>query len=131
MSSALFIVLERQVPGIDASSVSGKSLARQLEWLDRTAKELSVPPLSDFISVSPQEAAAFLEDEGQSDSGLRLPPEKWFDAAAGLRTVQALLTYGESQPRAEQHLLLDLKACGQVLERARQEDTRFHFAIDF
>ena len=34
MSAALFVILEREVEGIDASSVGGKFLSRHLEWLD-------------------------------------------------------------------------------------------------
>jgi len=131
VSSALFIVLAREIPGIDASSVGGKFLARNLEWLDEAAKMLVVRPLSELISVNPEDAAAFLDGEGHDATDLSLPPEQWFDAEEGLRTIEALLRHVESEKPAEQRLLRDLRDCRQVLQRARHEATRFHFAIDF
>jgi hypothetical protein len=131
VSSALFIVLAREIPGIDASSVGGKFLARNLEWLDEAAKMLVVRPLSELISVNPEDAAAFLEGEGQDATDLAFPPEQWFDAEEGLRTIEALLQHVKSEKPAEQRLLDDLRDCRQVLQRARQEATRFHFAVDF
>lgn len=77
------------------------------------------------------EVAGFLEGEGQDATGLSLAAQQWFNAADGLRTVEALLVYTKSQRPAEERLLQDLKACQQVLDRAKQERVRFHFAVDF
>jgi hypothetical protein len=131
MGAALFIVLEREVSGIDAGSVSGKFLSKKLEWLDDAAKELNVRPLSEFISINPEDAEAFLEGEGADASGLSLAPEQWFTADEGMNTVQALLQQIASTSPGETGLSQDLKACLQVLTRAQQEDIRFHFAVDF
>jgi hypothetical protein len=131
MGAALFIVLEREVSGVDAGSVGGKSLSRNLDWLDDASKKLNVLSLGEMISVNPEDAAAFLEGEGQNASGLSLPAEQWFDAAEGLRTVKALLQHTKSLKPGEKLLLQDLTACQQVLDRARQECVRFHFTVDF
>lgn len=131
MSRALFITLAREIPGIDASSVGGKFLARNLDWLDEAAKKLVVRPLSELISAKPEDVAAFLEGEGQDATDLSLPQEQWFDAEEGLRTIEALLRHVESEKPAEQRLLHDLRDCQRVLQRARQEATRFHFTVDF
>jgi hypothetical protein len=105
LSTALFIVLARKIPGIDSSSVAGKFLACHLDWLDEAAKKLVVRPLTELISMNPKEMAAFLEGEGRDTSDLSLPPEQWFDAEEGLRTIEALLRYVESEKPAEQRLL--------------------------
>jgi hypothetical protein len=124
-------VVERKIPGIDASSVGGKFLARNLDWLDEAAKQSGVRPLSELISVNPEEAAAFLESEDGDTSDLPPPSEQWFDASEGLRTIEALLQHIESRKSADERLLHDLKECHQVLERAKREDVRFHFTVDF
>jgi hypothetical protein len=131
MGAALFVSLERDIPGIDASSVSGKALSRNLDWLNEACQKLNVRPVGELISVNPEEAAAFLEEEGGGVDGFRLPAEQWFEAEEGLRTIEALLQHSESQKPAERNLLEDLKSCKGVLERARHENVRFHFSVDF
>jgi hypothetical protein len=69
-------------------------------------------------------------ERGDADD-VSLPPEQWFDAQEGLRTIKALLQDSESLNRTDKHLLSDLRACEQVLERARHENVRFHFSVDF
>jgi hypothetical protein len=131
VGAALFIVLEREVNGIDAGAVSGKSLSRHLEWLDDVARKRGVRSLSQYISVNPEEAAGFLEDEGVDTAALSLPSEQWFDAVEGMQTIGALLDHAQSQKPGESGLLQDLKACQHVLEAARDNNVRFHFAVDF
>ena len=60
MSAALFIVLQKEVRGVDASSVGGKFLSRNLETLDALAAKLNVRALGEFISINPEEASEFL-----------------------------------------------------------------------
>jgi len=131
MSASLFIVLEREIEGVDASSVSGKFLSRQLEWLDEAAAKLHVRRLGELISFAPDEVQAFLDSEGGDAEGFDVPPEQWFDAADGLRTIEALVKHAESLTTTEKGLLLDLRACKQVLERARESSVKFHFAVDY
>jgi hypothetical protein len=64
MGASLFITLERDVPGIDAGTVIGKALSRNLDWLDQTCERLSVRKLGELISVNPGDAASFLDGEG-------------------------------------------------------------------
>src|SRR5689334_22925709 len=109
MSTALFIVLERKVRGIDGSSVSGKFLSKNLEWLDDVARKQTVRSWSELISVSPAVATAFHEDEGAEISELSLPPKQWFDAAVGLETSDALLQLTQSLRPGESGLLQDLR----------------------
>ena len=119
------------MPGIDASSVDGKFLSRNLDWLDEVARQLNVPSVSTLISVNPQEASAFFEGEGGDPADLPILAEEWFDASEGLRTIDALLDHVESSRPDDQHLLRDLIACKRVLDRMCKENVRFHFAVDF
>ncbi len=131
MSNALFIVLEREVSGIDASSVDGKFWSRNLDWLNEVAGKLNVRALSTLISVNPQDAATFFESEGGDPADLPFRAEEWFDASEGLRTIDALLDHTKSSKPDDQHLLRDLIDCKRLLDRARRENVRFHFAVDF
>ena len=131
MSSALFITLEREFPGIDAGSVNGKFLSRNLDWLDEVAHKLTVRSLSSLISVNPEEAAAFFEGEGADPADLPFRAEEWFDASEGLRTIDALLEHTKSLRPDDQQLLRDLIDCQRLLDRLRKENIRFHFAVDF
>jgi hypothetical protein len=124
-------MLEREIPGIDASSVGGKLLSRNLDWLNEASVKLNVRPLGDLISLNPDEAAAFLEGEGLDAGGHTIPAEQRFDADDGLTTLGALLQHTESKKPEEKKLLEDLRACKQVLEQAKQNNVRFHFTVDF
>lgn len=55
MGVAYYVVLDRPVEGITASSVDGKALARATKQLSRVAKQHKVPDLLDFVSASPDE----------------------------------------------------------------------------
>ena len=90
MSTALFIVLEKDIPGFDAA-VNGKPLSRASKGLDRIAGKLGVRPLMEFCSMDLGEAADLLADLGGEEADI--PPEQWFDPEEGLRTVEALLTH--------------------------------------
>jgi hypothetical protein len=131
MGAALFIVLQREVEGVNASSVGGKFLSRNMEMLDALANKLKVEPLGNLISINPKEASEFLEGEGVNDEGLSLPPERWFDPGEGLRTVTALLTSLSSTQSVDARLLEDLKSCERVLTAAQNAGVSFHFAVDF
>ena len=63
MGAALYIALEKQIPGVDIM-IDGKMLSRAEKHLAEAAKRLGVRPLTEFFSVRPDEAAGFLESEG-------------------------------------------------------------------
>ncbi|HET9839750.1 MAG TPA: hypothetical protein VFR84_16100 [Candidatus Angelobacter sp.] len=131
MGAALFIVLQKEVQGVDASSVGGKFLARNLEMLDALAAKLRVRAFGEFISVNPEEAADFAEGEGVNASGLSFPAEQWFDPEDGLLTVRTLLNYVSSASPGDSRLLQDLTDCERVLTSAQLAGTKFHLAVDF
>jgi hypothetical protein len=133
MSVALYIVLERKVEGFD-HAVNGKALGRAGSALDRLAESAGVQPLMQFFSASPQESAAITEGEGIDieSTGIRLPPERWFPAEDGLKTVRALIqeaTKGNID-RADR-IVDDLKEFQNILETAKANGIGWHLAVDY
>jgi hypothetical protein len=63
MGAAYFIVLDQKDPGFD-TMVNGKSLSKEAKRLERIAKSLGVRALDDYVSYSPEEARAIMEDLG-------------------------------------------------------------------
>jgi hypothetical protein len=126
MGSALYIALEREIPGLD-SVVDGKMLSKAEKHLAKAAKRLGVRPLMDFFSISTDEAANLL---GNDMVGMDIPAAKWFTAEEGLMTVDALLaeTNNSAHLRAARD---DLLQCQRVLREAQKHGVRWHLAIDF
>jgi hypothetical protein len=122
MGSAYFVVLEKDIDGLDAM-MDGKSLARHIEELDEAALRCGVSPLSEFVSMPPEELAEFLDDS----EGVELPPLKNFSADDGLITVKALLAH---QPPLAGNVVADLRQCERILTAAQQHATGWHFQID-
>jgi hypothetical protein len=73
MGVALYIALEKEIPGFDASSVCGKCLARAQTRLDGIARQQGLIPLEDFISTAPEDVLSFFEDAGEMPEGLEPP----------------------------------------------------------
>jgi hypothetical protein len=128
MSVALYVALERDVPGIDASAVCGKFLSRAQKQLDAIARRQALTPLEDFVSMDPQEVADLF---GAIPEGLT---EQWFEPSEGLKTVRGLLNYLRQDPsgiRNAREVCADLEATERVLAAAREQGVRFHLAVDF
>ena len=126
MGSAHYIVLERKIDGLD-TMMDGKSLSRHIESLDGAARKLGVRPLSEFFSISPEQAAEFMEGEGVDAGEIELPPLQQFSAQEGLTTVRALLLHPEAHA---DHVAEDLRECGRILGVAAQHGVGWHFEID-
>jgi hypothetical protein len=61
---------------------------------------------------------------------MRLPPEQWFSAAEGLKTVRALAEYVTAKLndfKQPNPILRDLKAAETLLAAAEAAGVRFHF----
>lgn len=128
MGSAYYIVLEHPIAGLD-TSMDGKSLAKAVDDLDWTAKQIGVKPLSEFVSVDPDVAREFLEDE---TSGL--PELQHFSAVEGLKSVQALIREIQAWPsgaRKTEGVLSDLRECERILNAAAGKGVRWHIEVDF
>jgi hypothetical protein len=123
MGVALYIALERQIPGLDAL-VDGKMLSKTEELHTRLATRLGVTPLMEFLSMNTAEASAFLDGAGVQE--VDVAPEQWFAAEDGLKTVQAVLRSCPGLSVARE----DLLQFERVLKEARGREVRWHLAVD-
>ena len=131
MSSSLFIVLEKDIQGLDPV-VDGKSLSKHQKKLDVICKKLEMSPLMEFFSVSPEELGDFMEGEGLDSGDFDLPETKWFAAEDGLNTICKLLEYGQSNPSEIcESVVQDLKECKRVLSFAKDNNIPWHLEVDF
>ena len=132
MALAIVVTLENEpdAPAPSAKTAPGKALARELERLDYAAKCCKTPAISSLLSENPAALAAQMREEGFDPSKMRLPAEKWYDAAEGLKSMRALIEYLNGhfndfkQPNP---ILRDLKAAEAVLTGAQTSGKRFHF----
>lgn len=69
MGVSVFVAVEREFDGYDASSVMGKPLAAAMEPLDGACDRLGVPNLSSFVSMDPARLEDFASAEPAVTSG--------------------------------------------------------------
>jgi hypothetical protein len=134
MALAIVVTLEKELPDASpayAKAASGKALARESDRLDSAARRRAVTPPTSLLSESQAALIAQLKEEGFDPSKMRLPPEKWFAAEEGLKTVRALAEYVAAnlndfkQPNP---ILRDLKAVETLLVAAESAGVRFHLS---
>ncbi len=133
MAQAIVVTLERQLP--DAAAVygktgSGKALARESDRLDIVARGSRVTPLTSLLSESQAALIAQLQADGFDPTKMRLPPERWFPAADGLKTVRALAEHvagNLNDFKQPNPILRDLKAAEALLLAAEAAGVGFHF----
>lgn len=109
------------------TSLDGKALADEIEALDKLAAELGVPPLLSFVSADADEFPEFVDE---AVPGLEA---EWFDAAAGLVVVRALLGALEKDPDVlddDEGVIRELQAMQQMLEAAERQWVRFRLMVD-
>ncbi len=132
MAQAIIITLEKEIPELVAYTKggSGKALARETDRLDTAVRRYGASPITSLLSESQAALIAQLREEGFDPSKMRLPPEQWFAAAEGLKTVRALAGHVEKnlndfkQPNP---ILRDLKAAEALLVAAESAGAKFHF----
>ena len=133
MGSALFIVLEKEIPEFD-SFVNGKAIGRAEPDLAKIAADLGIQPLMNFFAVELAREEYFLEEE-EFESDTYSPPQiTWHKASEGLKTVQGLLNYLRENPNALQkadEVLADLQDFARVLTTAEQHQVRWYLNVDF
>ena len=123
MGAAYFIVLEREIDGVD-TAMDGKSLARDMESLDHAARQLGVRPLSEFFSADPEQIAELMEEAGDFEP----PPLEQFSARDGLASIRALASHAAARADG---VAEDLGECERILNAASQHGVGWHFEIDF
>jgi hypothetical protein len=136
MSAAYFIVLDNSDPGFD-TMVNGKFLSKNAKQLEKIAKSLGIRTLDDFVSCSPDEARAMMEDLGSDPAeiaNMELPEQKWFDPQEGLELVGKLAAHVQTNPTAVKNskgVLADLGEYQVVLEKAKAIGARWNLQVDF
>jgi hypothetical protein len=133
VSVALYIVLERQIPGFD-HHVNGNALGRAGKLLDVLAKKAGTKPLMQFFSASPEEVSEFAASHGRAseENATVFPPERWFSAEEGLVAVRALKETARTE-RIDNldKVIADLDEFERVLIGAKEHRVGWHLAVDF
>jgi len=132
MALVLTLTLQKDLPALAPYTKAGpgKALARESDKLDFAARKCGVTAITSLLSESHAALIEQLKSEGFDPSKMRLPPEQWYPAAEGLKTVQGLSAHVTAnlndfkQPNA---ILRDLKAAETLLSEAQSQNVPFHF----
>ena len=133
MSVAYYIVLDNENPGFDPF-VNGKFLAHHTPQLNRICKKLGLKTFDDYVSYTPDEAEAMLEEFGGNPDEVEFPEAKWFSAEEGLEFAQTLCSSLEAHPQQikdADKVLSDLKEFIHVFEQAETIKAKWHLQVDF
>ena len=135
MAASLYIVVEGEDPGFDIF-VNGHALARNEDTLERLAERLRVNPLLEFFSADENSMALLLEQgAGNPEWANHLPKPQWFDPAAGLVSICALISFLHGAPTAlgseTAPVLNELREYERVLRKASQRNLRWHLAVSW
>ena len=135
MAASLYIVVEGEDPGFDIF-VNGHALARNEDALEHLAESLQVAPLLQFFSAD-ENSMCLLLDQGAGDPewARHLPAPQWFDPAAGLVTVRALIQYLVASPVSFGSETLpvvnELREYERVLMKTQKHNLRWHLAVSW
>lgn len=135
MALAIIITLEKEFADTPATAVyakaaAGKALARESDRLDSAARRCSVTALTAMLSESQAVLIEQLRADGFDPAKMRLPPEQWFTAGEGLKSLRGLIahvTANLNDFKQPNPILRDLKACEALLVAAETAGARFHF----
>ena len=132
MALAFVVTLEKELPAQPepVKGANGKALAREIDKLDYAARCKSVEPMTSLLSESQARLVEQLKADGFDPSKMRLPPEHWYAAPQGLRTVRALIEYVSEKLndfKQPNPILRDLRGVEATLATAEAAGVRFHF----
>jgi hypothetical protein len=131
MSVALYIVLERPIPGFD-HHVNGNALGRAGELLDALAEKTGATPLMQFFGAAPEELSGFASSHGLTVEEMHVPPERWFPAEDGLVTIRGLREAARTAGIDNvEKIVADLDEFERVLKGAKEHGVGWHLALDF
>ncbi len=130
---AIFPVLDKEIEGIDISSVSGRMINRFAPQLDEIAKSLGVSEIMSFFGANPEDY--FDEDDlGEFEIPEEYLNGKWFDPKDGIETFEALLKYLSENPLSfdveTNALVNDLKDFEKILRKAEESGAKWHVEIE-
>lgn len=133
MALAIVVTLEQQLPelAVYIKGKTGKALGRESDRLDSAARRKGVEPMTGLLSESQAALVEQLKADGFDPSKMRLPPERWYPAAEGLKTVRALAEYvgaNLNDFKQPNPILRDLKAAEALLAAADAAGVQFHFS---
>src|SRR5687768_15865584 len=130
MALAFTVTLEKELPdasAIYAKAKSGKALAREADRLDSAARRKAAQALTALLSESQAALIEQLKTDGFDPSKMRLPPEQWYPASEGLKTVRGLSEYvgaNLNDFKQPNPILRDLKAAEELLIAAEGAGVR-------
>ena len=132
MALAFVVTLEKELPHQSPAvkGANGKALARESDKLDYAARCKNVEPLTAMLSESQAALIEQLKADGFDPTKMRLPPEQWYPASSGLRTVRGLIEYVSEKLndfKQPNPILRDLKWHEATLTAAEAAGMRFHF----
>jgi hypothetical protein len=134
MPQAHVITLEKELPAPMAAYMKagcGKALFRESEKIGFAARRAGVEAITSLLSESQAALIEQLKADGFDPAKMRLAPEIWHPAAAGLKTIRRLITWVTEnlndfkQPNS---ILRDLKSAEALLAAAEAAGVQFHFA---
>jgi hypothetical protein len=132
MAWTIRVTLEKELPeamATYAKAKPGKAVARESDRLDTAARSRGVTPPTSLLSESRESTIAQFKEAGFDPTKMRIPPEQWFPAAEGLKTVRALaehVTAHLNNFKQPNPILRDLKAAEALLTQAEAAGVRFH-----
>ncbi len=96
----LSVALDREVEGADPDRFAGHAL-NQARWeLSEAAEAAGLPPLDEYVSLSPEESEILAADLNFDSDVDAVTPAGWFRAEEGLALVRALLGRVVGDPEA-------------------------------
>ncbi len=130
---AIFPVLDKEINGIDISSVSGKMINLFEPELSAVATEAGLASIMSFFGANPFEY--FDEEEfetlelSEADSG-----EKWFEPRDGLQVFEFLIDYLRNNKSMfgdeNDDVIYDLENFRKVLQKAQEFGAKWHVEIE-
>ncbi len=128
------MALDREVAGVVPEKFEGFAL-NQARWeLSEAAEEAGLPPLDEFVSMSPEESEILAGDLNFDSDVDAVTPAGWFDPRDGLRLVQTLLGTVAEGPEAfpgEDTLVNELTELEAVLSAAARAGARFRLSVAY
>jgi len=132
MAWSIIVTLESPLPDATAAYAKakpGKAVARESDRLDSAARRRSVATITSLLSESRETIIAQFKEAGFDPAKMRIPPEQWFAAGEGLKTVRALsehVTANLNDFKQPNPILRELKAAEALLAAADAAGVRFH-----
>jgi hypothetical protein len=128
MGVSYYIVLDKEDVDVDAF-VNGKAVAKAVDELAGVCAKLGLPPLDDFLAMSPDNVEDLLDE----DVDIPECGEAWFAPDEGLKLIDALSRHLQANPKDvkdARSVLDDLAEYREVLTQAKAVGAKWHFHLD-